>query len=159
MSRHLKRRAQNPIKYLPWSFFVKIANGFGFAGTEKVSTQRAKLANSCPQQIIKPSITCLFRQKFFSRYSSLGIIHFVTTQHFPKNQHFLPPHTHTCLCVSGGKKRWFFGRFCKHTKQMSPMGSPKAYLRPCQTSMMELFDYQPLNVFAKKLPRRCMTGS
>ena len=30
---------------------------------------------------------------------------------FPKNRHFLPPDTHTCVCVSGGKKCLFFGNF------------------------------------------------
>ena len=30
---------------------------------------------------------------------------------FPKNKHFLPPDTNTCVCVSGGKKCLFFGNF------------------------------------------------
>ena len=30
---------------------------------------------------------------------------------FPKNGHFLPPDTHTYVCVSGGKKCPFFGKF------------------------------------------------
>ena len=30
---------------------------------------------------------------------------------FPKNKHFLPPDTHTHVCVSGGKKCSFFGNF------------------------------------------------
>ena len=30
---------------------------------------------------------------------------------FPKNKHFLPPDTHTYVCVSGGKKCLFFGNF------------------------------------------------
>ena len=30
---------------------------------------------------------------------------------FPKNEHFLPPDTHTYVCVSGGKKCSFFGKF------------------------------------------------
>ena len=30
---------------------------------------------------------------------------------FPKNEHFLPPDTHTYICVSGGKKCSFFGKF------------------------------------------------
>ena len=29
----------------------------------------------------------------------------------PKNQHFLPPDAHTYLCISGGKKCSFFGKF------------------------------------------------
>ena len=29
----------------------------------------------------------------------------------PKNEHFLPPDTHTNVCVSGGKKCSFFGKF------------------------------------------------
>ena len=32
------------------------------------------------------------------------------------NEHFLPPDTHTYVCVSGGKKCYFFGKFCVHTK-------------------------------------------
>ena len=30
---------------------------------------------------------------------------------FPKNEHFLPPGKHTYLCVSGGKKCSFFGKY------------------------------------------------
>ena len=30
--------------------------------------------------------------------------------HFPKNERFLPPDTHTYVYVSGGKKRSFFGK-------------------------------------------------
>ena len=30
---------------------------------------------------------------------------------FPKNKHFLPPDTHTYVCVSGGKKGLFFRKF------------------------------------------------
>ena len=33
------------------------------------------------------------------------------TPNFPKNEHFLPPETHTYVCVSGGKKPSFFGKF------------------------------------------------
>ena len=32
-------------------------------------------------------------------------------QNFRKNKHFLPPDTHTYVCVSGGKKCLFFGNF------------------------------------------------
>ena len=31
--------------------------------------------------------------------------------HFPKNEHFLPSDTHTYICVSGGKKSSFLGKF------------------------------------------------
>ena len=30
---------------------------------------------------------------------------------FSENEHFLPPDTHTHVCVSGGKKCLFFGKF------------------------------------------------
>ena len=33
-----------------------------------------------------------------------GIIHLPDLEKFPKNQHFLPPDTQTCVCVPGGKK-------------------------------------------------------
>ena len=33
-----------------------------------------------------------------------------STANFPKNEHFLPHDTHTCVSVSGGKKRLFFGK-------------------------------------------------
>ena len=33
-----------------------------------------------------------------------------STSNFPKNNNFLPPQTHTCVCVSGGKKYSFFGK-------------------------------------------------
>ena len=34
-----------------------------------------------------------------------------STSKFPKNKHFLPPDTHTYVCISGGKKYLFFGNF------------------------------------------------
>ena len=34
-----------------------------------------------------------------------------STPNFPKNEHFLPRDTHTCVCVSGGKKCSFFRKF------------------------------------------------
>ena len=49
-----------------------------------------------------------------------GIIHLIRTQNFPKNQHFLPPDTHTYVCESGGKKCYFFEKFCVRTKWMTP---------------------------------------
>ena len=33
------------------------------------------------------------------------------TQSFPKNEYFLPPDTHMCLYVPGGRKCLFFGKF------------------------------------------------
>ena len=38
-----------------------------------------------------------------------GVSRKQSTLKFPKNKHFLPPDTHTC--VSGGKKCLFFGNF------------------------------------------------
>ena len=38
-----------------------------------------------------------------------------STPNFPKNERYLPPDTHTYVCVSGGKKCSFFrsfGMFC-----------------------------------------------
>ena len=34
-----------------------------------------------------------------------------STPDFPKNKHFLPPDTHTYVCVSECKKYWFFEKF------------------------------------------------
>ena len=34
-----------------------------------------------------------------------------STPNFLKNEHLFPPDTHTCVCVSGGKKCSFFGKF------------------------------------------------
>ena len=50
----------------------------------------------------------------------LGIIHLVRRQIFLKNYYFLPPDMHTFVCVSGGKKCQFFGKFCVRTKWMIP---------------------------------------
>ena len=44
------------------------------------------------------------------------ITHSASTQNFPKNSHFLPPDTHIDVCVSGGKKRELYGKFCLGTK-------------------------------------------
>ena len=45
----------------------------------------------------------------------------IYSQNFPKNQHFLPPDTHTYMCVSEGKKCYFFGKFAERTKWMIPI--------------------------------------
>ena len=44
----------------------------------------------------------------------MGIISLVPTQNFLKNQHTIPPDTHTYVCVSGYKMCFFlfFGKFC-----------------------------------------------
>ena len=36
------------------------------------------------------------------------IIHLVRTQNFRKNYYFLPPNTHTLVCLSGGKNGSFW---------------------------------------------------
>ena len=40
-----------------------------------------------------------------------GVSRKQTRSNFPKNERFLPPDTHTYVCVSGGKKCSFFGKF------------------------------------------------
>ena len=40
-----------------------------------------------------------------------GVSRKQSTPNFLKNEHFLPPDTHTYVCVSGGKKCSFFGKF------------------------------------------------
>ena len=41
-----------------------------------------------------------------------GVSRKQSTPRFPKNEHFLPPDTHTYVYTSGGgKKSWFFGKF------------------------------------------------
>ena len=52
--------------------------------------------------------------KLFS-YFDTGIIHLVHTQNFLKNENLLPPDTHMNVCVSGGNKCSFFGKFCVRT--------------------------------------------
>ena len=41
----------------------------------------------------------------------MGVSRKQSTPKFPKNKPFLPPDTHTYVCVSGGKKCLFFGNF------------------------------------------------
>ena len=43
----------------------------------------------------------------------MGVSRKQSTPNFPKNEHFLPPHTHRYVCVSGGKKCSFFRKFGK----------------------------------------------
>ena len=50
----------------------------------------------------------------------MGIIHLVRTQNVSRSEHFLPPDTHTYVCVSGAKKCEFFEIFCIRTKWMIP---------------------------------------
>ena len=40
-----------------------------------------------------------------------GVSRKQSTPNFPKSKHFLPPDTHTYVCISGGKKCLFFGKF------------------------------------------------
>ena len=40
-----------------------------------------------------------------------GVSRKQSTPNFSKNEHFLPPDTYTYVCVSGGKKCSFFGKF------------------------------------------------
>ena len=40
-----------------------------------------------------------------------GVSRKESTPNFLKNEHFLPPDTHTCVCVTEGKKCLFFGKF------------------------------------------------
>ena len=54
-----------------------------------------------------------------------GVSRKQSTSNFPKNEHFLPPDTHTYMCVSGDKKCSFFGKlacfvFLKHPFWDSP---------------------------------------
>ena len=44
---------------------------------------------------------------FLVSFSFLGFIHAVRPQNISKNWHFLPPDTHTYMCVSGGKNCQF----------------------------------------------------
>ena len=44
-----------------------------------------------------------------------------STPIFPKNKQFLPPGTHTYLCVSGGKNCLFFGNFDMHCFLKTPV--------------------------------------
>ena len=46
----------------------------------------------------------------------IGIIYLVHTQNFTKNLTFLPPDTHTYLCISGDKKCYFLRKFHVRTK-------------------------------------------
>ena len=40
-----------------------------------------------------------------------GVLRKQNTPNFPKNKHFLPPDTYTHVCISGGKKCLFVGKF------------------------------------------------
>ena len=53
--------------------------------------------------------------------SKYGIICLTRSQSFSKNQHFILPDTHTHVCVSGGKKCWFFQKLCERTEWMIPI--------------------------------------
>ena len=68
-------------------------------------------------------ITCIS----FSTYFDFAIIHLVRSQNFPKKQHLLPPDMQTYLCVSGGKKCYFFGKFRVRIKWMIPFHEFKKF--------------------------------
>ena len=55
-----------------------------------------------------------------------AIIHLVSTQNFQKNKYFLsPPGVYIYTWVSGGKKCWFFGKFCARIKWTIPCATCK----------------------------------
>ena len=57
----------------------------------------------------------------FSQMSSVFKDHlFSTYAKFPKHWHFLATDTYASVCVSGGKKCYFLGKFCSRTKWMIP---------------------------------------
>ena len=70
------------------------------------------------------------------------VLRLVRTQNFPKKKHFLPPppppspDTRMYLCVSGGKKCCFFGKFCIRTKWMKPY---RASISTKETSIVKFF--------------------
>ena len=43
--------------------------------------------------------------------SQTGITRKRSAPNFPKNEHFVSPDTHRCVCISEGKKCSFFGKF------------------------------------------------
>ena len=61
----------------------------------------------------------IFLQKLYRKSSVIrqranlktGVSRKQSTPNFPKNEHFLPPDTHTYVCVSGGKKCLFLEKF------------------------------------------------
>ena len=52
--------------------------------------------------------------------SKYRIIHLVRTQNFMKNKHLLLADMHTYVCVWGGKKCLYFGKFCVRAKWVAP---------------------------------------
>ena len=65
----------------------------------------------------KPGFAGNFVNLFQSNFALLrtnlktGVSRKQSTPNFPKNKHFLPPDTHTYVCISRGKKCLFFGKF------------------------------------------------
>ena len=54
-----------------------------------ISLDQSKPADTAGVTMLCQSSKCNFR------WNRIGVIHLVRTQHFPKNQYFLPPDTHT----------------------------------------------------------------
>ena len=54
---------------------------------------------------------CISSKKWQKGESQNGCFKKKSTQSFPKNEHFLPPDTHTYVCVWRGKKCLFFRKF------------------------------------------------
>ena len=52
-----------------------------------------------------------FREKSKRTNLKTGVSRKQSMPKFPENKHFLPPDTHTYVCVSGDKKCFFFGNF------------------------------------------------
>ena len=58
-----------------------------------------------------------------------------STPFFPKNEHLLPPDTHTYMCPSGCKKCSFFGNIINHLfgERINPFHATGLFLYPLKT--------------------------
>ena len=90
-----------------------------------------------------------------------AIIHLVCTQNFSKNLYFLPPDTHRNVCLSGGKKCKFFGKFCVRNKPMIhghfTVTGPFIYpLKTSENLWLLTIAESPCLFSQKKLHPRCL---
>ena len=144
-------------------FFTQISRVFSQKNIWKYASEivntlcKKMLAKICPVVSSRSifSVFSIFKKVLLLSVTVLkGIIQLVSTQNFPKNEHFLPPPTHTFVSQTLRKEDLsrclklvilFKKNFSKATLNDGFLKSPekkpytKTYLGLCQTSMMEIF--------------------
>ena len=83
-----------------------------------------------------------------------GVSRQQNTPSFPKNEHFLPPDTHTHVCISDSKKYLLFGKFGGFVFLNYPFWNlPFCLITDEMTKLFEVHGFSYLQIFCSLEPR------